>query len=67
MDDVALDVHAEDRSGLRLGVGRVVGELHAAGLAAATGLDLRLDDDRAADLLGGNTRLSRAWSQRPDA
>ena len=28
------------------------GDLHAAGLAAAAGLDLRLDHDRLADLLG---------------
>ncbi len=29
------------------------GQLHAAGLAAAADQDLRLDDDRVADLLGG--------------
>ena len=34
-----------------------LGELDAAGLAAAAGLDLRLDDGHAADLLGGGLRL----------
>src|SRR5205823_5686817 len=37
-------------------VGRV-GELDAAGLHAPTGEDLRLDDDRPADLLGDRARL----------
>ncbi len=52
LDDVALDVQAEDV--LRVGE-RVVGGggvLHAAGLAAAAGLDLRLDHDGLADFLG---------------
>ena len=52
LDDVALDVQAEDV--LRVGE-RVVGGggvLHATGLAAAAGLDLRLHHDRLADLLG---------------
>ena len=48
-DDMAVDVEAEDPARLLLGVGRIVGELHAAGLAAAAGQDLGLDDDRAAD------------------
>ena len=59
LDDVALDVEAEDR--LR-GLVRLVGglgDLDAAGLAAAAGLDLRLDDDDAADLLGCGPRLLR--------
>ena len=42
---------------LLLGVGRVLGELDAAGLAAAAGQHLRLDDDRAAELLGRRARL----------
>ena len=45
MHGVALDVHAEDRGGLGLRVVRPVGDLDAAGLAAAAGLDLGLDDD----------------------
>ena len=57
MDRVALDVHAEDVRGLGLGVSRIVGDLHAAGLAAATGLDLRLDHDAAAELLGDRARF----------
>src|SRR6202035_193740 len=36
--------HTDDAPGLFVGVGRPVGELHAAGLAAAAGLHLRLDD-----------------------
>ena len=35
----------------------VRGQLHAAGLAAAADENLRLDDDRAADALGGGARL----------
>ena len=57
LDDVTLDVQAED--GLCRLV-RLVGglrDLDAAGLAAAAGLDLGLDDDHAADLLGRGPRL----------
>ena len=56
-DDVAVDVEAEDVARLRLGVGGIVGELDAAGLAAAAGQHLRLDDDGAAELLGRLARL----------
>src|SRR5690606_34309240 len=35
------------------GIGGVVGHLHATGLAAPTGLHLRLDDHAAGQLLGG--------------
>ena len=49
---MAADVEAEDLARLLLGVRRVVGELDAAGLAAAAGQHLRLDDDGAAELLG---------------
>ena len=45
VDGVALDVHAEDLLGGLGGLVRGVRELHAARLAAATRLDLRLDDD----------------------
>jgi hypothetical protein len=57
VDDVALDVHAEDRRGVRLGLLAVVGDLDAAGLAAPTDLHLRLDDARVADLVGGGDGL----------
>ena len=50
---VALDVHAEDVLGAGHGVLGGLGELDAAGLAAATGLHLGLDDDASALLLGG--------------
>ena len=59
MDRVALDVHAEDRLGFRLGVGGVVGHLHAAGLASATGLDLRFHDHAAAEFFSDPARLAR--------
>ena len=52
LHDMTLDVEAEDvaRVGARfVGVG---GELHAAGLAATTDLDLRLHHDRVADAIG---------------
>ena len=47
---VALDVHAEDLRGDLLGLLDGRRQLDAAGLAAAAGLDLRLDDDLAAAL-----------------
>ena len=52
LHDVALDVQAEDV--LRVGEGVVGGGrvLHAAGLAAATDLDLGLDHDGLTDFLG---------------
>ena len=52
VDGEALDVHAEDLARLGDGVLGVLRQLHAAGLAAAAGLDLRLDDDAAALGLG---------------
>ena len=64
-DDVAVDVEAEDVLRLRLGVVGLVGELDAAGLAAAAGQHLRLDDDRAADLLRRGARLLRRVARRP--
>src|SRR5699024_3982410 len=60
---VALDVHAEDLGGLLLRFLGGLGDLHAADLAAATGLHLGLDDDdRGAELLGsglGGCRILR--------
>ena len=64
-DDVAADVEPEDAARLLLGVGGVVGELDAAGLAAAAGQHLRLDDDRAAELLGRLARLLRRRREPP--
>ena len=49
--DVAVDVHPEDRLGLRGGVRGVICELDPARLAAPAGEHLGLDDDLAADLL----------------
>ena len=57
LDDVTLDVQAEDVRRVRadlVGAGR---ELHAAGLAAPADLHLRLHDDRVADTLGRRDRL----------
>ena len=60
VDGVALDVHPEDLGRAVGGLLRVAGQLDAAGLAAAAGLDLGLDDDRpAAELLGGRAGLVR--------
>ena len=56
VDREALDLHAEDRLGVLVGLVGSLGELDAAGLAAAAGLDLRLDDDDA-ELLGSGLRL----------
>ena len=53
----AADVHAEDRLGVGLGLGAVLGDLDAAGLAAASDLHLRLDDAGIADLVGGGDGL----------
>ncbi len=49
---VAVDIHAQDVGRVRAHLGLVGGELHAADLAAAADQDLRLDDDRIADLAG---------------
>ncbi len=65
LDDVALDVEAEDGLGGLLGILGVVHDLDAAGLAAAAGLHLRLHDDGAADLLGGGPRLGGVSATMP--
>ena len=52
LDDVALDVEAEDVAGVLADLVDVGRQLHAAGLAAATDVDLGLDDHRVADALG---------------
>ena len=51
--------------GLLLGVVRVVGELDPAGLAAPARQHLGLDDDLAAELLGGGARLLGRRRQPP--
>lgn len=56
LDDVTLDVQAEDVLGVFVRVFGSRGVLDTAGLAAAAGLDLRLDHHRATDL--GGDRLS---------
>src|SRR5439155_12405059 len=55
---VAVDLEPEDLARVALGLVGGVGELHAAGLHAAAGEDLRLDDDGAADALGDLPRLA---------
>ena len=53
LDDVSLDVQTEDLLRPRRRLLRTLGDLDPAGLAAAAGLHLRLDDDhRPADLRG---------------
>ena len=56
LDDMALDVEAEDALGVVVGVVGGRGVFHAAGLAPATDLDLRLHHDGLADLLGDGLR-----------
>ncbi len=60
LDRVALDVHAQDVAGVALGLLGGRRDLDPAGLAAAADLDLRLDDDDAADALGRGPRLLRS-------
>ena len=65
LDGVALDVEAQNRGCRGERVFRRVHHLHAAGFAAASGLDLSLDDDGAADLLG--CCLGFCWAVGNDA
>ncbi len=62
---------AEDRVGLRIRIVGAIGQLHAASLAATTNLDLRLDDDLAAqlfrDLLRTGGRRRHFAAQHRDA
>ena len=64
-DDVAADVHAEDRFRMYLGLVGSGGELDAAGLAAPAGQHLGLDDDRSTELLGRLSRLGRRLGDAP--
>jgi hypothetical protein len=56
---MTLDVHAKDVACASLCLVGCVCQLNAASLAAATSLDLRLDDDHAANALGCGTSLLR--------
>ena len=64
-DDVAVDVQPEDRLGVLRGLVRRVCELDSAGLPSAPGQHLGLDDDLAADLLGGGSGLLRGRGDTP--
>jgi hypothetical protein len=57
---VALDVQAQNGFRGLLRLLRGLGELDAAGLAASADLHLRLDDDLAADALGGGPGFFRS-------
>jgi hypothetical protein len=57
VDDVALDVHADDVPGVGAHLLRVRGELDAAGLAAPADLHLRLHHDGIADTVRGGDRV----------
>ncbi len=57
LDDMALDVHAEDVAGVQAHLIGVVGELDPARLAAPTDLHLGLDHHRVPGRLGGGHRL----------
>ena len=48
-DPEPLDLHVQDRARVRTGLGRGVGDLDAAGLAAAASVNLRLHHDGAAE------------------
>ncbi len=60
VDDMTLDVQPQDRFRCLVGFVRVLRDLHAAGLAATSGLDLSFDDHDTADLLGSRLRLLRS-------
>src|SRR5262245_10565495 len=57
-----LEPHAEDLSADRFGLGRRGGELDAAGLAPAAGVDLSLDDDAAPNALRRRPAIGRPIS-----
>ena len=58
LDDVALDVHAEDVLGVLAGLVGVRRQLHAAGLAATADLHLGLDHHRVAERSAAATASS---------
>ena len=57
--------HADDLLRRRFGLVRRGGELDAAALAAAAGVDLRLDDGRDAELARDVPRLCGVYATRP--
>jgi len=59
LDDMSLDVEAEDRLRGLVRLIRVLRDLDAAGLAATSGLDLSLHDHDAAEPLSGRPHLIR--------
>jgi hypothetical protein len=56
-NDMSLDVHAEDVAGVLARLALVRSELDATCLAATADQNLRLDDDRIADLVGSDDRV----------
>ena len=62
---MAADVHPEDGLRVALGLFWSGGELDAAGLAAAAGQHLGLDDDLTTELLGRLPRLGRRRGYAP--
>ena len=62
---MAVDVQPEDRLGVLRGLVRRVCELDPARLPSAPGQHLGLDDDLAADLLGGGSGLLRGRGDTP--
>src|SRR5262245_11766214 len=64
-NDVAVDVHAEDRLCVLRSLFRRVGELDPARLSAAAGQHLGLDDDLPSELLGRRAGLLRRRSDPP--
>src|SRR5262249_20214891 len=64
-NDVATDIETEDLAGARLGLVQRRCELDPTCLTAPAGEDLRLDDDRAAELLGSRPCLCRCLGGTP--
>ena len=65
LDHVALDVQAQDVPGVGTHLVGIVGQLHAAGLAAAAHFDLCLDHDGVAGLPPGRTASSTVSATPP--
>src|SRR5690606_8874154 len=62
VDHQPLDGHAQDLGGAIIGLGRVAGQLHTAGLASTTSVNLRLDYHRPAQAPGDRLRLGGSGS-----
>ncbi len=65
VDRVPTNIHAEDRRGGVTSFIRTVGQLDAAGLAAAASVHLGLDRDRAAEIGGDGARLPWRFRDPP--